>query len=341
MPDRYLKDSFKTSENINSLTIEARYHVVMLLLCADSWGCFDSNPYIIKGECYHSLQDVTIDIIDKWTELVEDAGVIGLYEARGKRYGHFLMFDFHNDLSNRSVSKYPCPPWLLDDKGNDTRLPSGVTERYQAIGNAVESLLKQGEKPTYKKISKIVGCSNRDVQQFLKYKNITRLEDATKELPSVTTALPEITSVTTEIEKEKEIEKGKREADEADYRALFSFELDIVELYSQYFPAPQYPQLLNPSETYLGRTVLRQIRFRRLEMKWGEEISPWGDFFKTVQQSYFLSQKMRGFSLDWITRPENFEKILIGNYTDGKGRQGGRGVSADRISQEDLDRYPD
>jgi hypothetical protein len=118
----------------------------------------------------------------------------------------------------------------------------------------------------------------------------------------------------------------------------FLFELDIVELYSQYFPAPDYPQLLNPAETKPGRSVLGQIRARRKEMKWGEEISPWSDFFKTVQQSQFLTQKMRAFSIAWITEQTNFEKIMIGFYNDNK-RSKGRGVEADELTEAERKKF--
>ncbi len=120
----------------------------------------------------------------------------------------------------------------------------------------------------------------------------------------------------------------------------FLFELDIVELYSQHFPPPKYPQLTNPTGTKQGEKVLRQIRARSREMKWGEEISPWSDYFKIAGESHWLTHEMRYFNLDWLTRPTNFQKVIEGNYKDkGGGQQMGRGVEFDALSPEDEARF--
>ena len=100
----------------------------------------------------------------------------------------------------------------------------------------------------------------------------------------------------------------------------------------------RFPQLNDPANTKLGQKVLRQIRARAKKNNWGQEISPWSDFFETAKQSEWLTKEMRYFNLDWLTRPTNFDKVQSGFYRD---RPKGRGVTYDGLSEADRKRLKD
>jgi uncharacterized phage protein (TIGR02220 family) len=110
LPNRIIKESVCTSENINRLSYAAEVLFYRLMVKADDFGCYHGNVKIIKGTCYPLKSD---DIKDKqmieWIDELVKAGLIFLYSAEdGKQYIKLAKWEKHQQT--RAVKpKFPLP----------------------------------------------------------------------------------------------------------------------------------------------------------------------------------------------------------------------------------------
>ncbi len=108
MPNRFLKDSIRTSDSVNMLTWFEEVLFYRLIVSADDFGRFDARPAIIKGSCFPLKTGVTESQIEKALSALETAGMVCRYMANGKPYLQFLQWEQHQQTRAKS-SKYPAP----------------------------------------------------------------------------------------------------------------------------------------------------------------------------------------------------------------------------------------
>lgn len=110
IPNRFIKESICTSENINSLSAEAEVLFYRLIVKADDFGCYYGNIKIIKSTCYPLRADAIKDkqIIEWLNELIK-AGLVILYTADdGKQYVKLTKWEKHQQT--RAVKpRFPLP----------------------------------------------------------------------------------------------------------------------------------------------------------------------------------------------------------------------------------------
>lgn len=104
MPNRWIKESYCSSERIMSVSAEARDLWVRLLVNADDHGLFDARPQIVASSCF-PLNPVARKCEQLLADL-ESADLIRRYEVEGKPY---LMITRWYERA-RSKPKYPLPP---------------------------------------------------------------------------------------------------------------------------------------------------------------------------------------------------------------------------------------
>lgn len=105
MPNRIIRDGLLDSEAIHSLSTEARWLYVTVLLSADDLGCFEATPYRLARRA-----DVPRERADRMlTELI-DTDLVRLYERDGKRYGFVPRFRQRVQVKRL---KHPAPPDAL------------------------------------------------------------------------------------------------------------------------------------------------------------------------------------------------------------------------------------
>lgn len=123
MPNRIIKESICTSDNINSLSLGAEILFYRLIVKADDFGCYHGNVKIIKGSCFPLKAD---DIKDKqlieWINELIKAGLIFMYDGDDKKpYLKLVKWDKHQQ-KRANKPKFPLP------KSNDINCNQVITD---------------------------------------------------------------------------------------------------------------------------------------------------------------------------------------------------------------------
>lgn len=109
MPNRILKDSVCTSDNIDALSVEAEVFFYRLMVQCDDYGRMDARPAVLRARCYPlRLDKVTEKHIGRYVKELVDAGLIAVYTVDGHPYLHLVKWDKHQQIRAQR-SKYPDP----------------------------------------------------------------------------------------------------------------------------------------------------------------------------------------------------------------------------------------
>jgi len=84
MANRVLRD-WTTSEAVDNLTSGAEVFFTRLIMKADDYGSYHSNPKLIKAALF-PLKETSIREIEGWLKECIDAGLIFTYESGGRKY---------------------------------------------------------------------------------------------------------------------------------------------------------------------------------------------------------------------------------------------------------------
>ncbi len=109
MPNRIIKESICTSDNLDKLSPEAEVFFYRLMVVCDDYGIMFAAPSILRSKCYPwKIDKVKDKDIEKWrTELVEN-NLIFLYGYEGRMYLKFTRWEDHQQV-RASKSKFPTP----------------------------------------------------------------------------------------------------------------------------------------------------------------------------------------------------------------------------------------
>ena len=108
MPNRILKESIHTSEDVNRMSDFQFRLWVSLLTYVDDYGRGDARPSIIKGTCFPLRDRITNKDIDAALKALAGIGCVGLYEVDGKPYLYFPTWESHQSIRNKK-SRFPAP----------------------------------------------------------------------------------------------------------------------------------------------------------------------------------------------------------------------------------------
>ena len=113
MPNRILKDSVCTSDNLDHLTAEQEVFWYRLLVQCDDYGRMDARPAILRARCYPlRLGTVSEQDVADWLTSLVASDLIRVYEIAGKPYLQVATWDRHQQVRAKR-SKYP--PMISDD----------------------------------------------------------------------------------------------------------------------------------------------------------------------------------------------------------------------------------
>ena len=108
MPNRVIKESLCTSDNISELSdFEFRLWIGLIVI-ADDFGRGDARPAIIKGRCFPLRERVTIKDIECALHGLAAHSCVSLYKVGGKPYYSFPTWAAHQRI-DRAKPKYPSP----------------------------------------------------------------------------------------------------------------------------------------------------------------------------------------------------------------------------------------
>jgi len=109
MPNRIIKESICTSDNLNELDpVEETFFYRILVNC-DDYGIADARASILRAKCFPLKVDkVKESDIEKYLSKLVQKQLIFLYEVEGKRYLKMTTWENHQQIRAKR-SKHPLP----------------------------------------------------------------------------------------------------------------------------------------------------------------------------------------------------------------------------------------
>ena len=128
MPNRIIKESICTSEDIAGLSMGAEILFYHLMVKVDDFGVYFGNEQIIKNTCFPlKSSEIKVKQVESWLNELVKAGLLFAYVAEdGKKYVQFTKWAKHQQIRAKK-SKYPlfdstCNQLIADDD-NSCRNP--------------------------------------------------------------------------------------------------------------------------------------------------------------------------------------------------------------------------
>lgn len=110
MPTRYIKESARTSKNLNTVSDFAERLFWRLITTADDYGRFLACPQIVKSICFPLSDTMKAFKIEQALGELHTAKLIGLYMVGDRHYGWFMNWVKHQGKPRAKESKYPEIP---------------------------------------------------------------------------------------------------------------------------------------------------------------------------------------------------------------------------------------
>jgi uncharacterized phage protein (TIGR02220 family) len=108
LPNRILKESICTSDNLDRLSPEQEVLFYRLVVHCDDFGRFDGRPRVIRAACFPLKDEVTPEMVVEWLSSLVAAELVRVYEVAGKPYIQFVTWDRHQQIRAKR-SKFPDP----------------------------------------------------------------------------------------------------------------------------------------------------------------------------------------------------------------------------------------
>ena len=124
MPNRIIKESICTSDNIDQLSAFQETMFYRLIVNCDDFGRFDGRPKILVAKLF-PLKDIRTQQIEEALRALTSAELVILYEVDGKPFVQMKTWDRHQQIRTKK-SKYPAP---------DSKPAASDIIRYQVISS--------------------------------------------------------------------------------------------------------------------------------------------------------------------------------------------------------------
>ncbi len=117
MPNRILRD-WTDSDRMDALSAEAERFFTRLIMKADDYGRYSADPKRLRAFLFPLKDSVADTDCARWLAECEQAGLVGFYEAAGKRYLEIVNFrqrlrvmkEIHPRPSNAPAPPPPASP---------------------------------------------------------------------------------------------------------------------------------------------------------------------------------------------------------------------------------------
>jgi len=128
MPNRILKETICTSDNLDHLSMGAEVFFYRLLVRCDDFGRMDARCSILRAACFPlRLDGITDEQMAGWLKELVSAGLLWIYAVDNHSYLQITKWDKHQQ-KRAKFSKYPQPPddasacnQLISDASNSLR----------------------------------------------------------------------------------------------------------------------------------------------------------------------------------------------------------------------------
>ena len=167
MPNRFIKESICTSENIDQLTEFQEVFFYRLIVNCDDFGRYDARLKLLSSKLF-PLRDVSIEKVAETLEALQDADLITVYEVKGHPYLQMKTWASHQQ-PRASKSKYPGP--------NEADAQTDDNECYQLLSDDISG--EQAESDDNK--NHRIRIRNRNTLSDIRSRN-TREDDGDDQL---------------------------------------------------------------------------------------------------------------------------------------------------------------
>ena len=182
MPNRILKESIKTSPQIDKLTWFEEVLFYRLLVTMDDYGCCDGRAVVLKSELFPTKEDLTRLDVENALHHLEAVGLIQRYTVKDRTYITSPTWENHQRIRNKR-RKFPEPTAALDSNSltidsnlltNDSNSPQ-IAARIQSnpIQSESNPNLNPNTNPKRKETaSQFTPPAVWEVEEYVKEKNL-------------------------------------------------------------------------------------------------------------------------------------------------------------------------
>ncbi len=143
MPNRIIKESICTSDEIDALKPEEEILFYRIIVNCDDYGRMDARLPILRAKCFPLRIDSVKDKdVGAWMKSLIKQGLIYTYEAEGKEYLQMTTWEKHQQIRAKR-SKFPAPEdGVITSEINGNQTLSNVPE------NPIQSESESNPNPT-------------------------------------------------------------------------------------------------------------------------------------------------------------------------------------------------
>jgi hypothetical protein len=153
MPNRILKESICTSDNLDTVSAEEEAFFYRLVVQCDDYGCLDARPSILLSRCYPLRRTMTEQHIISLLSSLVGARLVDVYMVAGRPYLHLTTWANHQQI--RAVRrKYPGPEDADSDcDALDSICNHPIADAIRCSRNPIQSNPIQSERESNPKAS--------------------------------------------------------------------------------------------------------------------------------------------------------------------------------------------
>lgn len=111
MPNRIIKETICTSENVDQLTPFQENVFIRLIVNCDDYGRFDGRLKVLASRLF-PLKDISCEVMAEAVEALKNADLITVYEVKERPYVQLKTWLSHQ-TPRAKKSKYPSPEEVI------------------------------------------------------------------------------------------------------------------------------------------------------------------------------------------------------------------------------------
>lgn len=147
MPNRIIKESICSSQDIDDLKAEEEVFYYRLWVNCDDYGRFDARTPILKSKLYPLRENMKSSDIKRYLATLISKEMVEIYTVKGIEYGRVVAWEQHQQIRAKR-SKYPGID-EADCIGNHMISDDGICPRNPIQSNPIriQSEYESGDKP--------------------------------------------------------------------------------------------------------------------------------------------------------------------------------------------------
>lgn len=171
MPNRILKESICTSENVDQLSAFHETFFYRLMVNCDDYGRMDARPKILASRLF-PLKDIRSNQIEDALRALTSAELVILYEVDGKPFLQMKTWDRHQQVRAKK-SKYPSPEEGICNQmiSDDSKCPRNPIQYESNPNPNTKAEKRRFEPPTLEMVAEYCKERNNGInpQHFIDY----------------------------------------------------------------------------------------------------------------------------------------------------------------------------